>query len=637
MPLSPLYSSSHHICPYAAALSDDEDGDAGGGGCDYLSEARKKCPAFANNAPCPFRNVRSNPESLISVMKQVPPSHYHLLASSSSSGDGENEATITTSTTTTSASSSSSTAAATLFQLAMEHVHHVSSTLLSSNDNTISANIEKNENDKHHDYLSNFILPGGCPFKAYHRRRYETDNNNDHTTSTESSSRHLHLSMLHAMEEFSLSAIMGRMALENDNNNNNVVVSGEHEGITVEDRETVNNTTQHVIDDGDGNDVDNTNEDSSNDVDRRIVNDTTSYEEQQQPPPPPRSLLSQALKTGTAKSHTAAENVHFVHNFINGIIDRELYKDMITGLYHIYVTLENLLELYAPTYFPTLHFPMELNRVESLREDMEYWHGMDWEKRMECNTPSPAVQDYMNRMNEVGRLDPLLLLSHAYTRYLGDLSGGKVLSRIARRALHLGKKNNNNNEGDTNNYDGLQFYHFDRVPSAKLFKDKYRVKLDELSLSPSEVRKLVAEANVAFALNMRVFEELDVKGGVVGARVRNVREALSYYDIEMKDDDDDDARSGEALNNVSEDDSEEAKCPFGFGSGPNPHQRESVVATKKAAKKIRPPSSSQTGEENRCPWPFVFFHDPLTGAKDWQTWFVIGLALCYAWSSVNQG
>ena len=101
------------------------------------------------------------------------------------------------------------------------------------------------------------------------------------------------------------------------------------------------------------------------------------------------------------------------------------------------------------------------------------------------------------------------------------MSGGKVLSRIARRALHLDRKDD----------DGLQFYNFENVTSAKLFKDIYRARLDELPLSSKEIRKLVAEANVAFALNMRVFEELDVKGGVAGARVRNVREALAYYDI----------------------------------------------------------------------------------------------------------
>ncbi len=666
MPSSP----SNHVCPYATALSDDEDGDAGSSHttCDYLSEARKKCPAFANNAPCPFRNVRSDPESLMEVMKKVPPSHYHF------SGGDENDNQAAATTTTSSASTH-------FFQLAMEHVHHVSSTLsLHQNLMTSNDNNNRNENNDKHVVVTsnnNFIIPGGCPFKAYHRRHHRIDHDHTGSSTTESTSASssssrqllLRLSMTRVMEDLSVSAIMGRMATENNNNNTHhhhhvgVGVVGEQQERSLEESHTNNTvvpltttTTHHnsifdrngsVVYNKEGDDKNEGSKDEDEDEDDENVDQITMMVNDT-PPPPPRSLLSQALKTGTAKSHAAAENVRFVHNFINGIIDRELYKDMIAGLYHIYATLERLLERYAPSHFPTLHFPAELNRVESLREDMEYWHGLHWEKRMECSTPSAAVRDYVDRMNQVGRVDPLLLLSHAYTRYLGDLSGGKVLSRIARRALRLGKKNSM--EGDTaacDYYDGLQFYNFERVKSAKLFKDMYRAKLDELPLSSSDVGKLVAEANVAFALNMRVFEELDVKGGVVGARVRNVREALSYYDIEMKDDDDDDARRGEALNEVAEDDGEEAKCPFGFGSGPNPHQRRSVVATKEAAKEIMHqssantlstsrPSSSQAGEEGRCPWPFVFFHDPMTGARDWQTWFVIGLALCYAWNSVHR-
>jgi len=569
------------------------------------------------------------------VMKKVPPSHY-LRGEPTTTNNAASSASAAAGI----PSTASSSAAATYFQLAMEHVHHVSSKLLQLNDKTspscTTTTTTTNNNNSNEDY-SNFIIQGGCPFKAYHRRHHQNQNA-DHdqsasssSSSSLSSSRQLHLSMVQAMEDFSVSAIMGRMAVEN--NNFDKIVS-EQKSRMEEQRETVvlDDVHRADVDRDSKKKVDETKENRNDDVGQEMstVHDKVVAPSEGEPP---KSLLSQALKTGTAKSHSAAENVHFVHNFINGIIDRELYKDMITGLFHIYITLEKLLEEYAPTYFPSLHFPQELNRVDSLREDMEYWHGYDWERQ--CNTPSPAVQDYIDRMKEVGRLDPLLLLSHAYTRYLGDLSGGKVLSRIARRALHLGKKNNGDN---TNDYDGLQFYNFDSIPSAKLFKDLYRTKLDQLSLSSREINKLVAEANVAFALNMRVFEELDVKGGVIGARVRNVREALSYYDIERKGDD------GEALpeEEGGEEDGE-AKCPFGFGSGPNPHQLGSVVETKKLAKEslhknngdASRHASSHAGAEGRCPWPFIFFHDPTTGLKDWQTWFVIGIALCYAWSHVS--
>ena len=39
--------------------------------------------------------------------------------------------------------------------------------------------------------------------------------------------------------------------------------------------------------------------------------------------------LSKHLKTGTKKSHRAAESVHFVKNFIRGKIDRDIYKYMV--------------------------------------------------------------------------------------------------------------------------------------------------------------------------------------------------------------------------------------------------------------------------------------------------------------------
>lgn len=54
-------------------------------------------------------------------------------------------------------------------------------------------------------------------------------------------------------------------------------------------------------------------------------------------------------------------------------------------------------------------------------------------------------------------------------------------------------------------------------------------------------------------------------------------------------------------------------------------------------------NASNSGGDNhnisrkeRCPWPFVFFHDPKTGMKDWQTWCVVGLSVCWVWSRTQK-
>ena len=214
---------SSHVCPYAAALSDDEDGGststttntasphAHGDASLLLSEARKKCPAFANNAPCPFRDVQSNPESLMEVMKKVPPSHFIRGRSGSGGSNSSSDANEQT------GEGSTSSSAATHFQLAMEHVHHVSSTLMHQTTTSNESDSSSSGNNKNNNDYSNFILPGGCPFKAYHQRHYQTDNSSSSSSSSSSSTQQLHLSMIRAMEDFSLSAIMGRMATTENN------------------------------------------------------------------------------------------------------------------------------------------------------------------------------------------------------------------------------------------------------------------------------------------------------------------------------------------------------------------------------------------------------------------------------------
>jgi heme oxygenase len=456
-------------------------------------------------------------------MEQVPPSHFPLIASNK---EDKNEKTRY----------EGHSAAAVPFQLAMEHVHRISS-----------------EVTKSPQQQQQYLIHGGCPFKSFHQ---------DHSSSESSTDN-----FVRAMEEYSV-AYIGRMVDsfgedEQDKDHKNIII---HDGEEEHHSEKT-------------------------------------------------SSLSAALKMGTAESHEAAENVHFVKNFIHGKIDRELYKDLVTGLFHIYECLETLLSIHGPKHFPSLHFAKELNRTEALKEDMEYWHGDKWETDPKCRNPSPAVKDYIDRMEQVGRMDPLLLLSHAYTRYLGDLSGGKILSRIARKALNI------------NSFDGLQFYNFEAIPSAVAFKKMYRAALDELALKPDQMGKLVAEANVAFALNMRVFEELDVTGKVPGARLRPVREALAYYDRII---DQQKSKNGfDADKTIAE-----AKCPFGFKDGSPSSHKESRNPTTLTGLKIAKETTSLKEQSSRCPWPFVFFHDPITGMKDWQTWFIIGIAICWCWSQL---
>lgn len=161
------------------------------------------------------------------------------------------------------------------------------------------------------------------------------------------------------------------------------------------------------------------------------------------------------------------------------------------ALYHTYTAMEEELERnkYHPHFAP-LYFPAELHRHQALACDLEYFYGPKWQSEVKC---SQATQRYVDRIHQVGREDPVLLVAHAYTRYMGDLSGGQVLRKVAQRALKLPPTG-----------EGVKFYQFDAIHSAKAFKQLYRSRMNELDLDMDVKKRLVAEAVKAFQFNMEV-------------------------------------------------------------------------------------------------------------------------------------
>ncbi|NWH34599.1 HMOX2 oxygenase, partial [Chloropsis hardwickii] len=137
--------------------------------------------------------------------------------------------------------------------------------------------------------------------------------------------------------------------------------------------------------------------------------------------------LSELLKEGTKESHDRAENTQFVKDFLKGRIKKELFKLATVALYFTYSALEEEMDRNKenPVFAP-LYFPVELHRREALAKDLNYFYGDDWKEKVQC---SEATQQYVDRIHHVGQHEPELLVAHAYTRYMGDLSGGQVLKK----------------------------------------------------------------------------------------------------------------------------------------------------------------------------------------------------------------
>lgn len=209
---------------------------------------------------------------------------------------------------------------------------------------------------------------------------------------------------------------------------------------------------------------------------------------------PALSALSIRLREGTKASHAKAEKTAFIRSFLKGQIDRDAYGRFLISLYHVYSAMEEELERRREhPCLSRLDFP-ELHRKASLERDLAFFHGPDWRRHL---APSPAARAYVQHLREVSSTTPELLVAHCYTRYLGDLSGGQVLKGIAQRAMDL--------PGDS----GTSFYVFEDIDDEKSFKALYRRRLDELPIDDAMAERIVVEANMAFNLNVALFEELD--------------------------------------------------------------------------------------------------------------------------------
>ena len=213
------------------------------------------------------------------------------------------------------------------------------------------------------------------------------------------------------------------------------------------------------------------------------------------------------LKEGTKESHSAAENTKFVASFLRGVVDYEEYRKLLTNFYYVYDTMEQRIRESEDPMVQAVRSE-SLERKEGIERDLEYYYGADWKEKQ---IPSDACNKYCHRINEVAEENPFLLVAHHYTRYIGDLSGGKILKEITARVLKppAGK--------------GLDFYEFPSIPDAKLFKQNYRAVLDNLGTTVPQENALIAEANYAFELNMNMFDE--IKGNATKSFLKL---ALSY-------------------------------------------------------------------------------------------------------------
>jgi len=206
------------------------------------------------------------------------------------------------------------------------------------------------------------------------------------------------------------------------------------------------------------------------------------------------SNLATKLREGTKKAHTMAENTGFIACFLKGTVEKNSYRKLVANLYFVYSAMEAEMAKHSShPILSKLYFP-ELDRKASLEQDLAYYFGANWRAEV---APSEATQAYVAQIHTIAEETPELLIAHLYTRYMGDLSGGQILKNIAQNAMNLSEE------------EGLAFYSFKQISDEKAFKQMYRQTMNDLPIDDATGDRIVEEANAAFGMNMKMFNELE--------------------------------------------------------------------------------------------------------------------------------
>lgn len=202
---------------------------------------------------------------------------------------------------------------------------------------------------------------------------------------------------------------------------------------------------------------------------------------------PTSRRLSVAMKQGSAAEHDAAEQSPFMTELLAGRIGASGYSEYLLRLRVVYAALEDAVRARRDDAMVAAVYDPALERLSAIDADLDHWLAPGAARDVD----SPAAAAYAERLGALTWGGALV--AHHYTRYLGDLSGGRGIGKILDRTFNLRGA-------------GLAFYEFPVRP--KPYKDAYRARLDALCPDAGDIDRIVGEVKCAFGLNQALFDEL---------------------------------------------------------------------------------------------------------------------------------
>ncbi|RAI45213.1 heme oxygenase (biliverdin-producing) [Rhodoplanes roseus] len=209
--------------------------------------------------------------------------------------------------------------------------------------------------------------------------------------------------------------------------------------------------------------------------------------------------LSNALREVTAPLHRRAERAGVISDIVRGRSSRSAYALLLRNLHLVYAEIERGLERHRASPAVRLIVLPEVYRADAIARDLETLYGSA--EAADAVPVLPEGTAYAEAVRASAEGDGVRLIGHAYTRYLGDLSGGQTVSQVLAKTLGL-------DAGARN------LYRFAGIDGLDAFKQRYRDAIDRAAFETDRPDAILAEGMRAFRFNIALFWAVqDAVGG----------------------------------------------------------------------------------------------------------------------------
>jgi heme oxygenase len=198
--------------------------------------------------------------------------------------------------------------------------------------------------------------------------------------------------------------------------------------------------------------------------------------------------LSQRLREHTRAIHRRAEHSGVIGRMVSGRIDIQSYALLLRNLLPVYAEMEQRLRRSPGNEVLQRLADPDLARAPALTRDLDALCGPNWRSSLPL---LPGGERYRDR---IASCDLARLIAHAYVRYFGDLSGGRLLRDRLRDSVGLPES-------------ALCFHAFPGISDPVKFKSELRSAIDHLA-ARIDGNAVLTEAVAAFELNIELSEEI---------------------------------------------------------------------------------------------------------------------------------